>query len=106
LQSLRASAWSLLIALANLYWGLILFTILTFVAQVPTFAGALSIVKIAGLVLLVAWLGVLTTQRDEHSDFFSAHPTVAILIVLFLSWIGLGATWSPDSAQSLLSRFS
>ncbi len=64
-----------LLVLADLYVGLILFTLLTFIAQVPTVAGpGLSFAKIAGLLLAISWVATLATRQDARSDFMSAHP--------------------------------
>jgi O-antigen ligase len=98
-----------LIAVASLYAGLVLFTFLSFVAQVPTFgSSALSIVKILGLVLAIAWIGSLASRREAGSDFFTAHPKLAYVLVFFLAWAALSQTWAEDSGQAVyaLSRLA
>ena len=92
----------LLLVLADLYVGLILFTLLNFAAQVPTVAGpGLSFAKIAGLLLAISWVAALATRQDTRSDFTSAHPGLTYVLVLFLSWVALSQLWAEDSGQAL-----
>jgi O-antigen ligase len=92
----------LLLVLADLYIGLVLFTILNFAAQVPTVAGpGLSFAKIAGLLLAVSWVAVLATKNDARSDFMSAHPGLTYVLVLFLSWVAVSQLWAEDSGEAL-----
>ena len=52
----------LLVMLADLYVGLLVFVVLNFAAQVPSVAGpGLSVVKIAGLMLAISWLACQPT---------------------------------------------
>jgi O-antigen ligase len=97
----------LLLMVADLYVGLILFTLLSFTAQVPSVAGpALSVAKLAGLLLAISWVATLATRHDESSDFMSAQPALACGVVLFVSWVALSQIWAEDSGQALtaLSR--
>jgi O-antigen ligase len=91
-----------LLVLGDLYVGLILFTLLTFAAQVPTVAGpGLSFAKIAGLLLAISWVATLATRRDARSDFMSAHPGLTYVVVLFLSWAAFSQLWAEDSGVAL-----
>ncbi len=93
-----------LLVLGDLYVGLILFTLLTFIAQVPTVAGpGLSFAKIAGLLLAISWVATLATRQDARSDFMSAHPGLTYVVVLFLSWSAVSQLWAEDSGQALTS---
>ena len=100
-----AAAFSLafvLLVLADLYLGLVCFTILTFAAQVPTVAGpGLTFAKLAGLLLAISWLATLATRQDARSDFMSAHPGLTYALVLFLSWAALSQIWAEDSGAAL-----
>jgi O-antigen ligase len=91
-----------LLMLSDLYVGLILFTLLSFVAQVPSVAGpALSVSKIAGLLLAISWVATLATRRDATSDFTSAHPGLTYVLVLFLGWVALSTLWAEDSGEAV-----
>ena len=93
-----------LLVLSDLYVGLVLFTLLTFIAQVPTVAGpGLSFAKIAGLLLAISWVATLATRQDARSDFMSAHPGLTYVVVLFLSWSAVSQLWAEDSGQALTS---
>jgi putative inorganic carbon (HCO3(-)) transporter len=92
----------LLLVLGDLYVGLILFTLLTFIAQVPTVAGpGLSFAKIAGLLLAISWVATLAARHEARSDFMSAHPGLTYLVVLFLSWAAVSQLWAEDSGEAL-----
>jgi O-antigen ligase len=92
----------LLLVLADLYVGLILFTLVNFAAQVPTVAGpTLSFAKIAGLLLAISWVAALATRHDTRSDFTSAHPGLTYVLVLFLSWSAVSQVWAEDSGAAL-----
>ena len=99
----------LLLVLADLYVGLLLFTVLSFAAQVPNVAGpAVSVVKVIGLLLAISWLATLVTRREAASDFMSAHPGLTYLVVLFLSWTALSQLWAeaPGDALTEFSRLN
>jgi O-antigen ligase len=99
----------MLLVLADLYVGLVLFTLLTFVAQVPTVAGpGLTFVKLVGLLLAISWVATLATRPDAKSDFASAHPGLSYLIVLLLSWAAVSQLWAEGSGEALtaLSRLA
>jgi O-antigen ligase len=92
----------LLLVLSDLYVGLILFTLLTFLAQVPTVAGpGLSFAKIAGLLLAISWVATLAARHDARSDFVSTHPGLTYLLVLFLSWTAVSQLWAEDAGEAL-----
>jgi O-antigen ligase len=89
-----------LITLADLYVGLVLFTVLTFAVEIPELGGsAVSFSKLAGLLLGISWLAVVTTRDEERSTFPAAHPIVSYTMVLFLSWIALSQLWAEDAGE-------
>ncbi len=91
-----------LLVLGDLYVGLVLFTLLTFAAQVPTVAGpGLSFAKIAGLLLAISWVATLATRHETRSDFMSARPGLTYVLVLFLSWAAVSQLWAEDSGVAL-----
>lgn len=98
-----------LIVFADLANGVALFTLLTFFELLPGLAGpALSFTKLAGLLLAIAWLAVLTTRTDAKADLMRSHPTVVTLLIFFIAWAGLSATWAedPGGAAQAVYRFS
>lgn len=92
----------MLITLANLYVGLVLFTGLAFIVEVPELGGsAVSFAKVSGLLLGISWLAVVTTRGYTRAAFPSAHPAISYLVVLFLSWIAISQLWAESSAEAL-----
>ena len=96
------SAIFLLVVISDLYAGLVLFTLLSFLAVIPNFAGpAVSAIKLAGLLLALSWIATLAARRDSKADFLSAHPVVTFVLVAFLGWIAISQLWAEDSAETL-----
>jgi O-antigen ligase len=95
-----------LLAFSNLAAGLVVFTFLTF-AEFALPAGAASITKGAGLLLALAWLAKVATERDTGATFFRAHPGMTYLILAFLGWGAFSITWSETPAGTVdnLSRY-
>lgn len=97
------------IVLADLAWGLALFSFLTFVALMPLNAGpALSVVKAAGLMLALSWLASVTTRTHAKSDFFRENSALSVLVLGLLAWIILSQVWASDAAEvrSFFSRLA
>ena len=79
-------------AVASVAAGLALFTTLTFFALIPGFGTSfVSLVKIAGAVLLVA-LG----RKVARPSLVREHPLVAGLAVVLAAWAAASALWAPD----------
>jgi O-antigen ligase len=96
----------MLVVLANLYAGLILFVLLTFFADLPNYGGAaFSASKFAGLVLLVSWLARLAMRREAKADFMSVHPGATWVLILFMAWMGLSQVWAGDPSASRAAFF-
>jgi O-antigen ligase len=95
-----------LLAVANLYLGLAVFTMLTFVIQIPGLAGSgVTFSKAAGLILAISWLAVFMLRPDARADLFSTHPVAGYVLVLFLGWIGVSQLWAEEPAAALDSLF-
>lgn len=95
-----------LVAMADLYAGLIVFILLTFVSDIPGFLGpGVTASKAAGLVLLVAWLAHLARHKEARADFFSAHPAAGWILVFFLGWGVLSLMWAESAGTGLEALF-
>lgn len=100
-----AVAFAAMVA-ADLYVGLVLFTLLTFVAQVPGLGdSSVTFSKFAGLVLAVSWLAVITTRREAGADFLTANPAVSFALIAFLAWMALSQLWADSASESLDALF-
>lgn len=95
-----------ILVIADLIWGLAAFTFIAFLEIVPYGGPALSFSKVLGLLLLISWLAVMTTQREISVDKGVVWPA-SVLLVGFLAWIALSTTWAedPGTAVSAVLRF-
>ena len=100
-----AIAFALLV-LSDLFVGLILFTLVTFVAQVPEFFGSgVTFAKVAGLLLAVSWLAVVMARNDVRAEFAGVHPMITFAIVAFLGWMLCSQLWAENSGQAIDAAF-
>ena len=62
----------------------------------------------AGALLALAWLATLATRTDARADFLRVHPVITAILVTWLAWAGLSATWSehPGAAIDAVFRLS
>jgi O-antigen ligase len=96
-----------LLMLDDLSAGVALFTVVSFLDVIQ--AGSASGAKIAGIVLLFSWLAATAVHGGvARNDFFKDHPRFVFLIVSFLAWGALSASWaaSPSTALSGTGRFA
>jgi O-antigen ligase len=96
----------LLIVFADLADGVILFTLIIFFEEIP--GASVSLTKLAGTLLALAWLAHLATRADARADFLRQHPYITGVLVALLAWAGLSATWSeePTAAVDAVFRLS
>ena len=89
---------------ADVTLGLFLFTMLSFLEVVDAGSGALSFIKVAGLILFVSWLAAQATrsQRDSRS-LLASSPGVAIPVILFVSWSVISIVWAVSSGKAASS---
>jgi hypothetical protein len=96
-----------IVVVADLAAGLVLFTFLAFLEIVPFGGPALSFTKVLGLLLLISWLAVIAAQRQITLDAAVVRP-LAYLVGGLLGWVLLSATWAADPGESLVvfSRYA
>jgi O-antigen ligase len=96
----------LLIVFADLANGVVLFTLIIFFETIP--GASVSLTKVAGALLALAWLATLATRADARADFLRVHPVITAILVSLLAWAGLSATWSehPGAALDAVFRLS
>jgi O-antigen ligase len=96
----------LLIVFANLANGVVLFTLIIFFETIP--GASVSLTKVAGTLLALAWLATLATRADARADFLRVHPVITSILVTWLAWAALSATWSehPGAAVDAVFRLS
>jgi O-antigen ligase len=96
----------LLIVFSDLADGVVLFTLIIFFETIP--GASVSITKVAGALLALAWLATLATRGDARADFLRQHPVITAILVSFLAWAALSASWSeqPSAAVDAVFRLS
>lgn len=84
-----------LIVLANLYAGVVLFILLSFLTEIPGLVGGeFTVAKFVGVLLAISWLAALTIRRERRADFVTAHPMATWILVGFLGWVALSQLWA------------
>jgi putative inorganic carbon (HCO3(-)) transporter len=89
-----------LIAFLDLSLGVTCFAVLAAADLVPTSSPLLSVTKVAGLLLAISWIALVTT-REGQQDFAHAYPAIAMVLVAFVGWALLSATWAEDPSRSI-----
>jgi O-antigen ligase len=94
-----------LIAFRNLAAGVALFAVTTFFARLPgTGSGSgvgVTVVKLAGVVLVVAWL--LLLSRRKVPLLLVDHPFVASALIVFPVWAFSSSLWAQDAGVAVSS---
>lgn len=92
--------------LANLTLGVFLFTLLSFLEVVNAGSGALSFVKLAGLILFLSWFAAQTTRsRGESRSFLDSSPVLGAAVIAFVSWSAMSIAWADSSGTAFSSTY-
>jgi O-antigen ligase len=90
------------VVMADLSLGLCMYALLAFLNIVPGAGGSfISFDKIAGGLLALSWLAAVASRKDARRAFFSAHPQFSAILLLFLAWVAISMTWSPELGAAL-----
>lgn len=90
------------VAIANLTAGVVIFTVALFLETLLTSDALLSFTKLAGGFLALSWLARMLTQRDVRSgNLFSAHPVATFLLAAFLAWAAASLLWAESVPSGL-----
>ena len=85
---------------ANVTLGMFLFTMLSFLETVNAGSGALSFIKLAGLILFVSWFAAQATRSQRESrSLLASSPEVAIPVILFVSWSVISIVWAAQQRE-------
>jgi O-antigen ligase len=71
--------------------------------EVLTVAGGVSLAKVAGALIVVAWIAVVSVRGAAERNFFAEHAGLTYLLVAFLGWNLISLAWSPSSPLALES---
>jgi O-antigen ligase len=87
------------VAVLSLPAGVALFVFIVFFERLGSVTGGISLIKLAGAVLVGAWLLRLVTERDALG-LSRSHPLVATLLVAFAVWAFASSLWASDSGAA------
>jgi O-antigen ligase len=59
-----------------------------------------GVIKLAGVLLVLAWLGATLYRSDSEHDFLTVHPAMSLVLGLFLGWSALSAVWAESAAET------
>jgi O-antigen ligase len=85
--------------------GVALFTLLVFLERIPQLSSSITLVKMAGGVLVVVWLFRVMRQNARAPLLFRSHPAFAYAALLFLTWTFASALWAADEGRAFYSAF-
>jgi O-antigen ligase len=90
------------VVMVDVTLGLCAFTFLSFLELLlVTEDKSFSFLKVAGFLLMISWLAHISTRRDKSESFVSEHPQFTFILVLFLTWAVLSASWAENPGRSL-----
>lgn len=90
-----------LLVFVDLALGLALFAMLSFLELLPGAGAVVSVGKVGGVLLALAWLALVFSRPDAKSDFLAVHPGMSAVIGAFLAWALLSASWAESPAAAL-----
>jgi O-antigen ligase len=71
--------------------------------EVLSVVGGISLAKLAGILIVVAWLAVATTGGRQERNFFTEQAGLTYLLLAFISWSAISIAWSESSSPALES---
>lgn len=100
--SLALAAAFIAAAAAELSVAVGLFTVIVFLDVLPAPTADFSPAKLAGVMLLVAWVGTVTTRPAREREWARARPpALPLLLVAFVTWSALSATWAAADGTAV-----
>jgi O-antigen ligase len=89
------------LAMVNLTLGVCLFAVLSFLDTIFPSGSIVSAPKLIGLLLVLSWLGVLTTADPQRRPQVFSHPAFLGLLGAFIGWVALSISWAEESGPVL-----
>src|SRR4051812_31196437 len=94
-----------MLVMSDLAVGITLFVVISFLDVLPFGGVAVSVAKVTGALLALSWLALIATRATTGSDFFDSHPTLSYLLLAFLGWVALSASWAEYSGAAFESVY-
>ncbi len=92
------------VVLTNLQVGFAALMLLAYL-EVLTEGAGLSLSKVAGILIVVAWIATASTRSRRVRNFFVEHAGYTYLLLAFLGWSAISTAWSPSPGTALQSVF-
>ena len=92
------------VALHSLPVAVALFTVLTFVENVPALDQSVTVVKLATAALVLSWLALVAGRRWQPV-LLRDHPLLAGAALLIAAWAGASVLWARDPGAAFSSAF-
>ena len=96
---LAAAAILVVATMANLTYGLAIFTTLTFFERLPSLPGS-GAAKPMGFVLVVSWLLVLWRSRGQRPFLPRDRRALGFLVLAFVGWAAMSSLWALDAGAA------
>jgi putative inorganic carbon (HCO3(-)) transporter len=101
----------LLFALGLTFVGLVFANLLVGFGAMVLFAylevlavlGGVSLAKVAGALIVVAWLAFASTGGTRVRNFFAERPGLTYLLIAFIGWNTISIAWSESHSEAFSS---
>jgi O-antigen ligase len=90
------------LVLVNLQVGFAVMVMFAYL-EVLSVLGGVSLAKVAGVLIAIAWLATVSTGASKHRNLFVAHPGFSYLVLAFVGWSALSVAWSESSSAGATS---
>jgi O-antigen ligase len=71
--------------------------------EVLSVLGGVSLAKVAGALIVVAWVATVSIGGRRERNLFTTHPAFTFLVLAFLGWSAISVVWSESSSTALTS---
>jgi O-antigen ligase len=71
--------------------------------EVLSVLGGVSLAKVAGALIVVAWIATVSIGGRKERNLFATHPAFTYLVFAFLGWSAISVAWSESSGTALTS---
>ena len=94
-----------MLVMSDLAVGVTLFVGISFLDVLPFGGVAVSVAKVTGALLALSWLALVATRVTTGNDFFDSHAVLSYLLLAFLGWVTLSASWAEYSGAAFESVY-
>jgi O-antigen ligase len=69
--------------------------------EVLSVLGGVSIAKVAGALIVVAWVASSSTRGRTERNFFAEHAGLTYVVLAFLAWNAISLVWSASTSLAI-----